>query len=457
MIKFPKSLAQHLRSSQTSKCKSLFISSTPPVLSNDEEIRTTYQLLIQHQIEKTKFQIGMQHNIPIIQSNITSAFPTQETISSTVDLAKRSGATGRIFGVGSRGAIDLAKAVTMALNYDNSRENNGVTRRNTAVDGANTGCSPVVQELVLIPKTLGATLASTMLDPLIYHVNEQGLCPPSGLDNNISFPSLLDSESSSLSTKTIVAPENATLNSDVIFCDGKEDTKNIKQQQQQHMASPPSLEDAAFAVLAFCVDTAMALNGTDELDGALPLLNSAIGNALSSLENLNGGAEMDQILDVRLLEKQKCITSALLQTGELLNVCANKPRERKRRNIPLAVASALIPPYYPRVNLLTFVATLYPALCQTYSAFMDSSQSLQLKHNNGMDVLLDINPSLHSTLKSSTISSLSPSLASKMETRTQPDLQAMLETIDRNLFLWESFVDEDSEILKKILHRSLSR
>lgn len=451
MTSLSNSLLHHLRRPQTSKCKSLLITSTAPILDNsrignhdvDDSFLTPYQKQIKHQIEKTKFHIGIQHNIPVIQSTITSAYPTQDAILATVELAKRSGATGRIIGVGSRGAVDLAKAVTLALNNDS--ESDDIKENN------------VVQETLLIPTTLGAVMASTMNDCLVYNVHEEGLCPPSGL--NLPIFSSSQIHASSRSAKTAVIPKNKKLNSDIVVDDagtenegqnknytkeniGKKSSNPEKHKKGIEQQQSPTLQDAAFATLAICIDTAVALNnstssGEDDLKYK-KLLQDATSNCISALTNPLVGEK--EAMDKNLLQQQLSVINALVQAGKLLNLQIDSVNQR--RSTPLAIASALIPPYCPGVNLLTFMASLLPGMSQVYS---ESDSDIEIIQR--VQRLLEMENNVSSP----------PLLSSQLETKNSPDIQSMLETIDGNLILWENYSDETEDILEEILHNSFNR
>ena len=425
MIKYTRSVIDHFRNTNTSRCKSLFITSTAPVAgsftnseSEAEMNMNPYQVKIKQQVEKTKFHIGLQHNIPLIQSTITPAYPTQETIESTIDLAKRSGATSRIIAVGSRGAIDLAKAVTLALNGDN-------------VDGDKS--TPIVEEMILIPSTLGAVMACTMTDTLVYNMHEEGLCLPSGLKS--SYISDSNPFAFQNTSKVIIAPENSVFNSNIITFESNGDI--ISQLKEQKQPLPPTIDDAAYAVLTLCVDTAVSLSLSSSSPNNEALLKNATQNAISALKT-----EVED--EESKLQKQIYITNALILAGQIFNL-TNFENFKKhdsnhtlaRRSVPLALASALLPTYYPNVNLLTFLATLLPGLCDVYHS------------QKTIPVISMINKSLSKITP--------PSLASQMESRHPPDLQTMLDKIDGNLILWDHYEDESEEILEEILHRSLNR
>jgi len=426
---FAKSLLQHLRNNQTSKCKSLLITSTPPPQFLDN--LSNYQKQINQNIEKTKFQIGIQQNIPTISSSIASAYPTSDAIMSTIELAKRGGATERIIGVGSRAAIDLAKSVTMALN---SSDNN-------------------VGELVLVPSTLGGVMASTMEDVLVYHVHEEGLCLPSGLQNPL-FPVSGGDTAAMTTKKTIIAPGNTNLNSDIVMLNylDEEDIVKKSNTEQQHQQSSPFMQEVAHAILAISIDISVALcttststpNNSIAANSINETLEDTILNAISVLQSTNDCTEDN---DNSPLLKQQMIIKALLQIGLILNHTQQLfEKNQIKRPASLAMASALLPPYFPQVNILTFLSSLTPAMSQIYtsSEYPKAKPYLDIIHNH-----------LFSTGSNRLIPP--PSLASMMETRSQPNVETMLDSIHSNLILWDNYKDEKESILEEILHKSLNR
>lgn len=424
---FPKSLLQHLRNSQTSKCKSLLITSTPPQQFRNN--LSSYQTQINQKVEKTKFEIGMQHNIPIISSTIASAYPTSEAIASTIELAKRSGATSRIMGIGSRAAIDLAKSVTMALN---SRESN-------------------VEEVILIPTTVGGVMASAMEDVLVYHVQEEGLCLPSGLMSPL-FPTSGGLTTSFNTKKTVIAPGNTKLNSDIIMKNSleKKDEEKMKGDAHKQQQASPSMQEASHAILAICIDAAISLHTTAKSENRnttlvatiQELLEDTILNAILVLNPSQINADTN---DRCLLAQQQFLTKALLQSGLLLNYTKKLfENDQIKRPVSLAISSALLPPYFPQVNMLTLISSLVPAMSKVYSSSDYSEAQLYLDP-------------IHKFLFSKQNKLDPPSLASMMETRSQPNIETMLDSINSNLILWDHYQDEQESTLEEVLQNSLNR
>jgi len=101
---------------------------------------------------KLQFYTGMEMGLRTVESHVTSVFPTVENVKTTLELAKRTGAS-TLIGVGSGAAMDLAKAVLQKSKI-----------------GEMTG--------ILVPSTHGGILASTSSLPLLLDTREEALIVP---------------------------------------------------------------------------------------------------------------------------------------------------------------------------------------------------------------------------------------------------------------------------------------
>jgi hypothetical protein len=103
-------------------------------------------------VQKATFHASMEFNLKVVQSTISSAFPTASDVGRCLELAQRAGA-GSLLAVGSGVAMDLCKIVASQHHCD---------------------------ETILVPATSGGILASAASRSLLLDTHEETLCSDEG-------------------------------------------------------------------------------------------------------------------------------------------------------------------------------------------------------------------------------------------------------------------------------------
>ena len=229
------------------------------------------------------FTLAQQMGLRTVPSTVLSAFPTMHDLEQKSELIRRTGAAS-VVAVGSGAACDLGKALANEKELDN---------------------------LILIPSTYAAVLASSASHSLFLDPDEETLVP---------LPKDNDTVGTSVCSTTI-APL---------------DLKYIAPVDSSHVL---------FASLAILLD-AVYRKSENPL---LPELRKKLNGLLDSPdEEMSHDRAMDLLHD----------------SGRLISYGLGQ----EDRSTPVALASALIPRMFPHVHILTFLAGLVPGLLHCVDA-----------------------------------------------------------------------------------------
>mmetsp|Transcript_60911 Transcript_60911/g.180349 ORF Transcript_60911/g.180349 Transcript_60911/m.180349 type:complete len:340 (-) Transcript_60911:25-1044(-) len=339
----------------------------------------------------------MEMGLRTVQGSVTSAYPTWHDVEVCVELARRSGAKA-VLGVGAGSAIDLAKTVSSILNHHGK------------------------VDLVLAPATLGASMASMNAHSLLLSQEEEALLPP---------------EFASSRSRNGFSSADAT----VVLDGGAMAVPNLNTSSPRK--SVATVVDAACASLAICLDAAHGLPADDEHISNLIVIT--MENSLAAL-SYNGKCHDKKEAEMA----NGHAISAAVHAGQLLSSASGS--SGTRRSIPLALASSLLPRYFPHGHILTFFASMMPALCKTLSSDTAAKGALQavsalVTGGNNIEELIDWADRTCSEAKI-------PCMASLAE--GTPDVSSMMGKLDANGALLNC-EDARSDLVEEILHRSLSR
>jgi len=309
-----------------------------------------YNQALDRQIQKCQFSIRLKHNIRTVSFRQTAAYPTVSDLRQAFDLYSRSGCN-HILAVGSGAAIDLAKGLHACLAH--SRPNNS-------------------SRLILIPSTPGAVLASTAQETLVFCPGEDALLPIQialSLEDGkqLTQPHCHDTKLHEEELETILI-DSEFKNSSIV----------IPMTAQQYSAS---IYEAAFAALAITLDAALRHIPNDAKDSKETIHTSTSINTLASIEttfqyitqglqNLTlkqdvrhidpSTANHNHSTDVCLLQAQQDIIQALIHAGSLLTFYPTSiPIQR---SLPYTLSCALLPPFFPHGNWLSFISSLLPGI-----------------------------------------------------------------------------------------------
>ena len=417
---------------------SLIISSAEnPNLHNQKQkplktdhVLETFHHAISQQCKSVQFYTSMKYNLKTVQygsNTLTSSFPTNENGSDVMEFIRRTmgvdSSENSIFGVGSGASIDLAKSC-----YLNNKLKNG--------DGDESPSSR--QQLVLIPSTLGSVLAATSKKSLILDVNEEALMASqtslqrSDYEDNVHI--LIDPKSMAFPTWF---------------------KRGIQRTSQRHDVA--TILDASLASLAIAIDAHMSLlDSTTTFDDNEQsfILEQCIKHSISLLQQIisiyNSGDDDTVVITQEM--KQNAI-NAVLGAGQLL-AFGDDINETQRRNITLALTSALLPKYFPHGNWMTFTASLLPGIVNCLNELNANDSSVRTISPDLKCSLDWINHEVFHSQRNNNLNNLIPSLSSLAD--GAPDVNELVSQVDHNgAFL--NTIDCDSDLIEKVLFLSLNR
>lgn len=400
-------LRSHLRASLPNLRRSpclVVSSSTPPHLAGSPPQKVDQNLKaftdgVDNFVNQANFVASKELGLRTVQGTVSSAYPTWRDVEICVELARRSGATS-VLGVGAGSAIDLAKTVSSILSQQHE------------------------VELILAPATLGAAMASMNSQSLLLSQEEEALLPA-------EFASAASRDGSLFS----VADATVALDGDAMAI------PNLNESSPRGSAA--TVVDAAFASFAICVDAAHGLRADDE--HIKNLIDVTLENSLAAASFSVDGANNDEFV----LAKNHAI-SATVHAGQLLSLASG--RSGHRRSIPIALASSLLPRYFPHGHIMTFFASMAPALCKTLSSDTAAGSGLVevAKSVTGGDSIGELVDWADKACNDARI----PSMASLAE--GTPDVSSMMGRVDANGALLNC-EDAHFDLLEGVLHRSLCR
>jgi hypothetical protein len=432
-------LQSHL-SSITSKLRpstTLIISSAPaPPKEDNAGPRKTDQELqlfhtgIENQIGQCQFATSMQFNLKTISygnKTLSGAYPTKNNIDAALELMRRTGATN-VIGVGTGPVMDLAKAC-----YYKNREEFDSLGHDQA-------------QLILNPGTLGATLAAASKECLMLCPEEEALLP------YYSTHTAIDATTIVLDDKVISVPS---------WCV----SDNVTQLRSQR-GNNATITDSALASIVIAIDAAHALGDvlSDEKEVEQRyriLLEECVASALDCIKIMDGVSMNDPAeLKVAIQTGKEHAITSMLNAGQLLSFgnVASLPR----RNVSLAMTSALLPTYFPFGNWLSFTASLLPGLCR---AIEESDEADDNELLRGIAAKITASDESYDSLSrmvewADRISSpnessiVVPSLSSLAEGAPDPN-ELVMKVEDNGAFL--NCADADSTYIESLLFSSLNR
>lgn len=327
---------------------------------------------IQNASRLVQFTLSQQLGLRTVPSTISSAFPSLQDLDTRRDLLRRTGAAS-IVAVGSGAAIDLAKA----LARDNQHH---------------------VEQLILVPSTHAAVIASGASHSLLLDPNEETLVPSPGKDLDDSCPI-------NVTVTPLEHKYTATLATT---------TTDIPMRESSQ---------AMYATLAIVLDASLRATNDPHLDDMIQDLQTIF--VLQSQD-----VPHDIMMDL------------CYRTGQLLSYGLGNTD----RSAPLALAASLIPPLFPHMHILTFWASLVPGLYHQW-------QSSSTHHDNDN---INTNAQIHKLMQQvlarqdwTDIPKLTITDQSK-KGFSVPDMA--LSHIQSNTTVWKSYDMPNHELTKILKH-----
>jgi len=399
-IKASSALQKHLQSNpnllstlRSSSC--LLITSSPPAHNPYAE-----EPKINNHIQSTTSTFTGRYNLRTSTPlTLSSAYPT--TPNDVQKLTKMMNRVGSdvVIGIGSGSAIDLAKCCSTTTT---------------------TETTSVMKELVLMPSTCGGAMAAGSSHALLLDEKEEILVSPS---SSIKVPRTVI-----IDTKAAVVPT----------------PYDAKKKSSSGLAK---VQDVAYASLALCFEASFRSMEDDDRDSVdVSILQQVVEKSLLILDQLKQQEEGDPTAITTI--QQNAMEASFL-AGQLISFGTYN----QKRTIPLALASALLPQYFPKGNLLSFYASLLPGLCAMHDQINNSASSLP--------ILQDMLTSNDSTTYTEWCQTLTKDVScTKLTTLAMdtPTVYELMKQVNSNqTLLLEDVEDVEDEVLEFVLHSSLNR
>jgi hypothetical protein len=362
-------------------------------------------------IEKNQFTLKLQHNLRTVPFHQIAAYPTVSDIQAALDLFSRSGC-GSIVAVGSGAAMDLAKAMHSLQPLAN---------------------------LILIPQTLGAVLASTAKETLIFCPHEDALLPlhaTTALNNHHHDHTQYDDSTIQRGIQSVLIDSEADSMNIVI-------PTNTNSNSTRHDSA--SLYEAAFAALVITLDAALQCN--HEKNVTVDTTFHCILQGLQKLQQLDKSHQSMSVPNI--WEAQQDIVQALIHAGSLLTF-------RPILSLSYTFSSALLPQFFPHGNWLSFTSSLLPGILSLHHHTHHHSTHHIIQNYNStyfhrlVEEMKPYNISLDEiwTRHSRTLASFAEGT---------PSYDALLDKMDAHCFLLGEQDRMDSHLYKQVLIHSLNK
>ena len=311
-------------------------------------------------IERNIQSIKLEHNLKSIQTTISSAYPTLHDVNEAVDLAKRAGlgSGGVVIVIGSGAAIDLAKAVNDTL-FEKNINSDDHTKENN-------------ESLVLAPCTLSGLWAATSNSPsIILDTKEEMLLP------HLSTSSWNDVDA--IRRETIVTLDDSKL------WDLPPLYTPFQPIKRSEYTCSPSLAHVAAAILVVLLDVCRSLDvyikATDwdkkendapskvkhDLLRDIMLISLVCGGIIElAAQEAKGIVQEDrddeQVYQQEIMNQLPRLSNIIHQVSKI-----TKQPITATGTLPQQLANALLPQYFPQTHLITYLASMLPAMCDTFS------------------------------------------------------------------------------------------
>lgn len=355
-------------------------------------------------------------------------YPTQVDVDRAMDLCRRVGAE-TVVGVGSRSAMDLAKAVMQTQSQSQSLNQTEVETNPAARRSSSAGNEPLRRNLILVPATFGGVLAAAATShSLLLDTAEEALTvyPPYQQQQSL-MPNLV--------TTTSVALEENML-------DGSRRTNTLL---------------ASIAISLQVLGRGQVDGGDDDGDNQKALW--VIQNAVACLNHESGGTnESSSSSSSSSSDKKHPPTHGpeqhdlVVRTVATAGTLISYGLQQHDRSIPLALAACLIPKHFSEHNSVTFMASLLPAMLEIYGGSSNgSNETATVDVSRNTDKLLSSSLLEQDDLMNQIRQHCHVS-APRMVT-TEP-IETLLASVHENQALWNC-IDVSDKILVRALEQHL--
>jgi len=307
-------------------------------------------------VERNIQSIKLEYNLKSIQTTISSAYPTLHDVNEAVDLAKRAGlgSDGVVIGVGSGAAMDLANAVNDTLFQKNINSDEHTKENN--------------ESLVLAPCTLSGLWAAASNSPaILLDTKEEMLLP------HLSTSSWNDV--SAIRRKTVVTIDDSKL------WDLPPLYTPFQPIKRSEYTCTPSLAHVAAAILVVLLDVCRSLDVYIEAGGKDDVTDTIKHDILQDIKLVSqvcvgiielAAQEAKGIVHEDRDDEQVYQQDIMDQLPRLPNIIHQVSKITQQPitatgTQPQQLANALLPQYFPQTHLITYLASMLPAMCDTFS------------------------------------------------------------------------------------------
>jgi hypothetical protein len=416
----------------------LLIQSQPTVLTTTSTAATTAKhkqssttssskkessLKVSNACRHVQFLLSQQMGLRTVtvEHPVSYAYPTSTDVDRAMDLLQRVGAE-TVVGVGSRSAMDLAKAVMIQSSSPSSS-----TETSSPATTRRRGTDDLRRNLILVPATYGGVLAAAAsTHSLLLDTKEEALTvyPP--------YPHELSQDNGGGGggggvrvTTTSVALEETMLDDS----------------RRTHAL----LASIAIALPVVMSGRSGVGGGGGKVKGdpksALEVIQNAVA-CLHVIHHNESSSDDTRDHDHDSMEQQHdlCLRT-VAQAGTLLSYGLHS----HDRSIPLALAACLIPKHFSEHNQVTFMASLLPAMLDMYC-----DDSTNISTNSPSDLLV-LDPEWIQQIRQHCQHPTSPRIVT-----TEP-METLLASIRENQALWNCLDASDAVLVRALEQHCLLR
>ena len=410
-------------------------------------------------VERNIQSIKLEYNLKSIQTTISSAYPTLHDVNEAVDLAKRAGlgSGGVVIGIGSGAAIDLSKAVNDTL-FQKNISSDGRTKEND-------------DSLVLAPCTLSGLWAAASNSPaILLDTKEEMLLPHLSTSswNNVH----------AIRRETVVTLDDSKLWDLPLLYTPFQPIK------RSEYTCAPSLAHVAAAILVVVLDVCRSLDvyikATDEKDDVPGKVKHDILQDIMFVSLYCGGIvelaskEGKGIVNEDKEEDEPEIfqQDIMNQLPRLSNIIHQASKITKQPltatgTLPQQLANALLPQYFPQTHLVTYLASMLPAMCEITSISGKEFSVRKELEKSILDITELESSSLASWASEVTNGAGIPNMASLAY--GTPDMKSLVGSLDsyetlmtslsggKSSLIGGSSKHDDHDVMEAVLQSSLHR
>jgi hypothetical protein len=340
---------------------------SPAVATNKKnKIIKNESLAVSNACRHVQFLLSQQLGLRTVtvEHPTSYVYPTQVDVDRAMDLYRRVGAE-TVVGVGSRSAMDLAKAV---MQSQTTQSQNQIETDPTARRGSSAGNEALRRNLILVPATFGGVLAAAATShSLLLDTAEEAL---------IVYPPYQKQQQKQKQQSLTQTPEVVTTTSVALeekMLDGSRRTNALL---------------ASIAISLQVLSRGGEEGGDDDAQKALWVIQNAVACLNHESDGTNESSSSSSSSDQHPLTNGPEQHDLAVRTVAAAGTLISYGLQQHDRSVPLALAACLIPKHFSEHNSVTFMASLLPAMLEIYCGTGTSTTTTDVSKNTDKLLLL---------------------------------------------------------------------